>query len=128
MPKLFVYGTLKQGYGNHRHIRGATFLGEARLDGYCIYSLGGFPGISPLEDSFVIGELYEITDEMLDRCDYLEGVDLDQTERGMYRRETVTTNIDEGHRHENHETFVYVYNTRSIRGRTIITDGRWERQ
>jgi gamma-glutamylcyclotransferase (GGCT)/AIG2-like uncharacterized protein YtfP len=73
--KLFVYGTLKKGYGNHPVLDGAKFIGNCRMWNAEMYTLGGYPGLKKtdkLEDC-VDGELYEIDDAILKRCDLLEG-------------------------------------------------------
>ena len=39
--KVFVYGTLKKGFGNHRFLRGSVFLGNARTnDHFALYESG----------------------------------------------------------------------------------------
>ncbi len=44
---LFVYGTLKRGCRNHRHLAGQAFVGPARTaPGFTLYDLGGYPGIA----------------------------------------------------------------------------------
>lgn len=85
--KLFVYGTLKRGYGNHRLMHGAKFLGEAIIEGHVIHDFGGCPGIRPAEKKYhVSGELYEITEDMLPRLDRLEGHYPNSPEDSVYRR------------------------------------------
>lgn len=128
--KLFVYGTLKRGYGNNRALRHATFLGEARLDGYCIYNLGAFPAIEPRNGCFVIGELYEVNEDILDVTDVIEGVDHRDPRSGMYRRELVTAEAFGStvfNDHELVETYVYVYNNHYGYAREIIENGIWNR-
>ena len=68
---IFVYGTLKKGYRNHRLLEGSNFIGEGRISGYDIYDLGSFPGIIGGTGE-VLGELYEINQETLKRVDRLE--------------------------------------------------------
>ncbi|HEY9816912.1 MAG TPA: gamma-glutamylcyclotransferase family protein [Candidatus Obscuribacterales bacterium] len=93
----FVYGSLKQGFGNHRLLKASTFLGEAKLS-QCgaMYSLGGFPAVTlGKRVSPIHGELYEIDENTLDALDSLEGhphfyqrteVDvLQEDEDGVYR-------------------------------------------
>lgn len=75
MTKLFVYGTLKKGYANHHVLDGAKFVCNGVLPKAVLYSLGGFPGLqrtSSIEDE-VVGEIYEIDERVLERCDRLEG-------------------------------------------------------
>ncbi|MCK5612761.1 gamma-glutamylcyclotransferase [Candidatus Pacearchaeota archaeon] len=78
----FVYGSLLSGgegkregaFGNHRVIEDAKFLGEHITDSdYTMLSLGGFPGVIENGDISIIGEVYEVTDEIFARLDMLEG-------------------------------------------------------
>ena len=70
---LFVYGTLREGQGNHYHLEGGRLIARTSIEGYRMFSLGGFPGIQALEGAIVEGEVYEIDDAILKRCDALEG-------------------------------------------------------
>lgn len=74
---LFVYGTLKRGYSNHRLLVDATFLGNDEAPGR-LYAFGrGVPHVKPLDGSqlmWVKGEVYRLTNpEMLRAVDRLEG-------------------------------------------------------
>lgn len=74
---LFVYGTLKKGYGNHRLIEKAKLIGKTVLPFKAMNGFG-FPVVTfHTEDTpcnkLLIGEVYEIDDEMLMQCDRLEG-------------------------------------------------------
>jgi len=73
--KVFVYGTLKKGYGNHdRHLREAKDLGTAALPGI-MFHLGHFPAICTEERfSMLAGEVYECTWDQIFKMDILEGV------------------------------------------------------
>jgi len=76
---VFVYGTLKRGWRNHRLLEGATFLGTAvtrrRYRMLCV----GFPVVlatSPKPEvqlGCVTGELYEVDEAILAQLDRLEG-------------------------------------------------------
>lgn len=86
--KVAVYGTLKQGHGNHDHfLRGKTIVGNDQIKGFTMYSLGGFPACVPSddEDSRVIVEVYEVNDQELDALDGLEGYPR------LYNRQEVET-------------------------------------
>ena len=74
---IFVYGTLKEGFGNH-----AWYLkGKSKKIGSCktsphhsMISLGGFPGVIYGEGHTAIkGEVYEIDEETSAAIDGLEG-------------------------------------------------------
>ena len=72
---IFVYGTLKAGFGNHRLLENSKFLGNGSLIGLNrLVDLGSFPGIL-CEDgpvTVIEGEVYGIDTLTLDRLDILE--------------------------------------------------------
>ena len=74
---VFVYGTLKKGYGNHQLLKDAEFIGEAisAEDGFEMVSFGGFPGVlrRPDLNYRIHGELYRLNDRSLMQMDMLEG-------------------------------------------------------
>jgi gamma-glutamylaminecyclotransferase len=79
MPLLFVYGSLKQGFPNEHVNTGRRVAGEYRThERYALYLLG--PGevpclVAPPGDGHqVIGELYEVNDDDLNRMDRLERI------------------------------------------------------
>ncbi|MEX2044853.1 MAG: gamma-glutamylcyclotransferase family protein [Opitutus sp.] len=82
--RLFVYGTLKRGGCNHRHLAGQAFVAEAcTAPGFALFNLGGFPGIAPAPDDMegVRGELWAVDGDALAQLDEFEGVP-----GGLYRR------------------------------------------
>lgn len=89
---VFVYGSLKLGYGNH-HILGDSPLRDVTRTvsrNFEMISLGGFPGVAKGTGSYNIeGEVYEVTDAILTRLDVLE------SNGSMYQRyETFLANGD----------------------------------
>jgi len=91
MHTMFVYGTLKRGYGNNeRCLIGAGFLSKAiSVESNYIMQEIGFPIIwqefGPRSEKAptgqVTGELFTVTDKQLAACDRLEG------HPRMYKRE-----------------------------------------
>lgn len=89
--KVFVYGTLKQGFSNHRCLEGARFVREAHLSiPFRMFDTGGFPVLLPATANkpgyFPTGEVYELPEGrqgelILARLDMLEG------EGRMYHRQ-----------------------------------------
>jgi gamma-glutamylaminecyclotransferase len=74
--KVFVYGTLMKGEGNHSLLdnKFSEYIGPAITKrGYTLYNLGSFPGVIEKGTSAVLGEVYEVCAFTLSRLDYLEG-------------------------------------------------------
>ena len=70
MFKVFVYGTLKQGHGNHRVMpSGSSLVGRGIAKGRMV-SLGGFPGVLKDTDGDVHGEVWSVPE--MSRLDGLE--------------------------------------------------------
>lgn len=72
---VFVYGTLKRGFGNNRILKdgGADFVGEGRVQGYGLVD-GGIPYAIRRDDTYTDGELFRVLDQhTMDRLDRLEG-------------------------------------------------------
>ena len=82
--RVFVYGTLREGYGNHRLLARAIDEGRAsRVGGHArterpatLVNVGWFPAITTLHAGpcSVVGELYSVDDQTLAELDRLEGV------------------------------------------------------
>ena len=76
MNYVFVYGTLKKGYGNH-----AAFLNKEPLCTiiaelpFTMVDLGPYPALVPTHglDRQITGEIYEVDDVILEGLDHLEG-------------------------------------------------------
>jgi gamma-glutamylcyclotransferase (GGCT)/AIG2-like uncharacterized protein YtfP len=87
--RFFVYGTLKQGYGNNRLLDTAKFIGPA-ITNSAAFTLfnGGFPMVRAGGDNHIKGELYETDDPNVIQS--LEGVP------NMYYREEIEVRPLEG--------------------------------
>lgn len=86
MHKVFVYGSLKKGFGNHGVIRNGEFVGEGVTanPAWNMFSMGGFPGVVR-GDKRLSGEVYIVDEEGLRHLDQLEG------NGHFYTREIVPT-------------------------------------
>jgi gamma-glutamylcyclotransferase (GGCT)/AIG2-like uncharacterized protein YtfP len=85
--RVFVYGTLKRGLSNHRHLAGQRFIGEARTTpSYRMVDCGGYPGMFAVErDGISIrGEVWEVDEACRARLDRFEDV-----EAGLYTYDPV---------------------------------------
>lgn len=77
---IFVYGTLRTGFGNHSHFLAGniTEIEDGTISGYRMVSLGGFPMVFETDTPSVVrGELMHIREDIYDhvlrRLDGLEG-------------------------------------------------------
>jgi gamma-glutamylcyclotransferase (GGCT)/AIG2-like uncharacterized protein YtfP len=85
MVRIFVYGTLKRGYGNHRLLAGrSVFIGDDAIIGK-LFDLGAFPAATPEGSDLIQGETYFVGPKTLRDLDRLEG------HPNFYRREVVKT-------------------------------------
>lgn len=94
MTKIFVYGTLQRGYGNNRCLSNSEFVAQAvTKDTFALFN-SGFPIAVRDSEKFeslpVIGEVWEVSDVDLGRCDALEG------HPNWYRREDITVLYEDG--------------------------------
>lgn len=92
--KVAVYGSLRQGMGNHGLLRGQTFLGETVTDEpFAMYSLGGFPKVTlhGAKVCPIVVEVYDVDEQGLIALNRLEGFHEKGSEGNFYDRSTVST-------------------------------------
>lgn len=103
--KVFVYGTLKRGYGNHRLLEKATLVGKAVTDVKFDMIAGGFPVVFESDTGLpVSGEVYQVDAETLKRLDGLEG------EGVMYLRKEVPVSLAGDHDRSRSVVAMYIGN------------------
>lgn len=69
-----VYGTLRKGFGNHRLLKKAKYLGNFNSEPiYNLHDLGGFPGLKHNGNTSIVMEVYKVTPEEAYNVDCLEG-------------------------------------------------------
>ena len=87
---VFVYGTLKKGFGNHRLLAHAKFMGQAvTSEAYALY-ISSIPFVIRKEQvSCIHGEVYQVDRATLASLDSLEG------HPGWYKREKITVSLRE---------------------------------
>src|SRR6056300_468716 len=103
MNYVFVYGTLKANHGNHRLLETSNFIRNSKIKG-SLWEVSVFPGYKLEGDGTVYGEIYEVSDETLQRLDFLEGYSEDRNDN-MYNRVLVET-LDDFHE----KVYTYVWN------------------
>ena len=71
---VFVYGSLRKGYGNHRLLQDSEFKGYHNTEpAYTMYSLGPFPMVGETGHHSIVGEVYEVDEDTALALDNLEG-------------------------------------------------------
>lgn len=120
--KAAVYGSLRQGMGNHRVMQaaGGEYLSKSVVSDWGLYPYAGtgFPAIGKLEGAQTVVELYEVDAEGLRRLDSLEGFREGST-NNFYERMTVTTE-------DGDEAFIYYHeNIAPALAAKLIEHGDW---
>jgi len=82
---VFTYGTLKQGFGNHRLLETSKYISTTTTtEKYFMGSYSAFPiVIENNADYNIVGEVYEVSDDTMYQLDLLEG------NGTLYQRKTV---------------------------------------
>ena len=122
---IFVYGTLRNGYGNYNHyLRDRTekeVLGAIRGT---MYDVGAFPAVV-CGDGRVIGELMHIKPadyvNTMRNCDQLEGYYAD-ADYGMYVRQKIDVVTVKGMV----QAWIYIWNLPTY-GYPVVEGGDWAR-
>ena len=118
--KLFVYGTLLHGESNHHVLEGAKLLfNNCQLQARMYDTGEGYPAIEIVEESVIVGEIYEIQDHMWQILDELEGHS-GNPEVDLYSKETVNVQTSDGLI----EAVVYTVCDVSMKS-AIIPSGNW---
>jgi gamma-glutamylcyclotransferase (GGCT)/AIG2-like uncharacterized protein YtfP len=116
MHLVFVYGTLRRGgvRAMSERFPSSEFIGTAQIRG-TLYDLGAFPGLLLNEtNSLVLGEVYEVDDETLNRLDDIEA-------SSYYIRKQVEVSLGT----DRTTCWIYVYDPQFYSPRTVIASGNW---
>jgi gamma-glutamylcyclotransferase (GGCT)/AIG2-like uncharacterized protein YtfP len=108
---VFVYGTLKRGEKNHHWLEGASWQGEAELNGVLLHDLGPFP-MAVIGEGTAFGEVYAVKVRGLARLDELEGYPR------LYVRQLLS--LSDGRR-----AWVYLGRPRQVRHAPQVDGGSW---
>ena len=126
MKQLFVYGSLRSGFRSpaYEYIsRYFVFVGDGRVRGK-LFDLGSYPaGIKTNDNTFIVGELYNIKSEnefawAIGQLDDYEGVTVEPDEVQLYRREITEVHINTTITH----AWIYWYNG-DTSGKKLIESG-----
>ena len=120
---VFVYGTLKRGFGNSRLLGGSAFLGVGHTSpSFAMYRVCPyFPGVCQDEQNLgpVYGEVYRVNDQTMRALDRLEGCCA--SGGGMYHR--VVTDITVGKAHC--DCWIYLWGHGPDHD-LLIPSGKWK--
>lgn len=121
MHKIFVYGSLLSGMGNHVIIEKAKKLGTCKSPiGFEMIDLGYFPGAlhTGNHDSSLIGEVYEVDDYTFSRVNMLEGYNSMNPTSGLYDRTLIATDFG--------PAYIYLYNRFNADYHSrLVANGDW---
>ena len=114
---VFVYGTLKWGFGNHHLLEKAKFMGEYTTDKkYDMINLGAYPAVICGGKTAIKGELYLIDEEIEKRLDWLEGFP------DHYKKTELNT--------PHGKAFMYIYppskNYEHVYSKDYVDSGEWK--
>lgn len=90
---IFVYGTLRKGFRNHRYLQNTIFIGLAKTVGQYQLRQTIIPYVSKFQQegkTQITGEIYQLTKAQLQPVDRLEG------HPHFYRRELIPVQLDSG--------------------------------
>ena len=118
--KVACYGSLKRGFSNNILLQqeGVTFLGEDKTaPEFTMYSLGGFPAVKREGDTPIAIEVFEVTEEVKEDIDSLEGY-RGQSQNNLYNVDRIQTKYG--------EATIYVFNRDTMRY-PKVESGVWEK-
>lgn len=88
---VFVYGTLRKGFWNHRLLVRSKFIGRARTKDKYKLTANGIPFVTDDEKICnIIGEVYEVDKKTLKSLDFLEGHPI------HYQRKMIPVVLEDG--------------------------------
>lgn len=88
--KVFVYGTLMDGEPNHVFLGKSPKLGAGETKPiYTLYDLDAFPAMVFGGNTSIKGEVYEVSQEVLEGLDFLESYNSKIPENRLYNRQLI---------------------------------------
>ena len=118
---VFVYGTLRKYESNHSLLEMAELVAEhCRVRGR-LYDTGhGYPAMVPDDNAWTYGEMYRITEEQLEKLDWLEDY-YGEGQDNEYNRVVMKVQTKRGFE----DAYVYTYSEDQVKGLKAIESGDW---
>lgn len=111
MERVFVYGSLRKGGYNSFLLRDSEFIKTVKTkDEMSLWDLGTFPAVSFHPVVQIVGEVYEVNKETLQRLDSLEGYP------NFYDRTQIE--LDDGSK-------AWIYFLHHVTSNKLISTGDW---
>ncbi|MDP0491501.1 MAG: gamma-glutamylcyclotransferase family protein [Verrucomicrobiota bacterium JB023] len=117
---IFVYGALRPGASNAWRMADGKAIGSGSVEGVMV-KVDWYPGVVLGGGARVVGEVYEVDDELLARLDEFEGVGLADERNGEYQRVRVQVAMDNG---DELETWIYEWQLGTDRYEVVMS-GDW---
>lgn len=117
--KVAVYGTLRKGESNHALLSKAKYVGLFETNPeYNFFSVNdAFPAITQKGNTSIIMEVYEVSHDILQGVDNLEGYDKGNKENNLYNRIEINTPFG--------KAYTYVYN-KNVKHLPVINGNDWK--
>lgn len=117
MKRIAVYGTLREGYGNHGYVRNATKIGIGTTKEKYTMFASGIPFVDKATPtSTIVVEVYDVSDEDMPSVDRLEGHPY------VYKRESIDVIMENGEEVQA-ELYFYPVTASRERGLTLVKSG-----
>lgn len=113
--KYAVYGTLRLNQGNYNWClrNKSEHLKTEKLNGFKMYSVGGFPAVIEDENSSIEVDIFEVNDKNVEEdMDMLEGYNPNNPESSMYIKKRIN------------DMYIYIWNG-DVHNLELIESGNW---
>jgi gamma-glutamylcyclotransferase (GGCT)/AIG2-like uncharacterized protein YtfP len=115
-----VYGSLREGLSNHRVLSNSKLIGTFQtLPEYTMYDLGSYPGVKPEGNTSLFIEVYNVSENTLDKLDTLEGYHSYESPNNYYDRRRIDSPYG--------EMYIYYYNNKYGTNKIkTVASGDWK--
>lgn len=118
--RVFVYGALRQGALHSWRMDSSSFIARGTVRGTLV-KIDWYPGLVLGGESKVLGEIYQVTPEVLAALDEFEGVGVAEERDGEYRRTTAEVTLSDG---STTECLIYEW-LKGIDDYEVVENGDW---